>query len=259
MCATDQGAADLDNRRRPRNESLYRELSTTDRSAFDTMTTVNDEIRALCQEMQCMARRVVASDLVLGPGGNISARWNDWMIITASGYSFETLTEEHFAGIDIVSGRQVFGHLKPSSETPTHLACYRNRPDIRFVLHTHPPYTTAVGTTLGEIPPMVAEFPVIVPRLPVLGYVTPTTTEMANAVVECLRDADCVVLGNHGMVAVGETLEDAYNRTLVTEESARIYVYSRIVGEPKPMTPEQIERLNAALSAREEVGGVATR
>ena len=67
------------------------------------------------------------------------------------------------------------------------------------------------------------------------------------------------MLGNHGMVAVGETLEDAYNRTLVTEESARIYVYSRIVGEPKPMTPEQIERLNAALSAREEVGGVATR
>lgn len=220
---------------------------------------MNEKIKSLCMEMQRMARRVVASDLVIGPGGNISGRWNDWMLITASGYSFETLTEEHFVGIDIVTGRQVLGDLKPSSETLTHLACYRTRPDIRFVLHTHPPYATAVGTTLGEIPPMVAEFPVIVPKLPVLGYVTPTTSKMADAVTGCLCEADSVILGNHGMLTVGSTLEDAYNRTLVTEESARIYVYSRIVGEPKALKEEQIDELNEALRNREEIGGVVAR
>lgn len=209
---------------------------------------MNEEIKALCNEMAAMARRVAANRLVIGPGGNISARWNNRMIITASGCSFETLTSDEFVVIDIESGEKLFGDHKPSSETPMHLTCYRRRSDVNYVLHTHPPYATAVGTTLGKIPPMIAEFPVIVPKLPVLGYVTPTTWELAEAVAESLQDANSVILGNHGMVSVGRTLSEAFDQVQVTEESARIYVYSRIVGEPKVLTEQQIRDLYAVLN-----------
>lgn len=209
---------------------------------------MDESMKALCREMADVAQRIAANGLVLGPGGNISSRWNEFMIITASGYSFETLSSDQFVGIEIATGEQVLGQLKPSSETPTHLACYRARPDVNFVVHTHPPYATAVGTTLGHIPMMVPEFPVIVPKLPVLDYITPTTQELAMAVADSLGDANSVILGNHGMVSVGRTLSEAYNQVLVTEESARIYVYSRLVGEPRVLTEKQVQDVVEAVT-----------
>lgn len=202
-------------------------------------------VERLLEEMEQIARRITAANLVVGPGGNISVRWKNTMFITPSGESFETVTKDHFVGVDIESGEQVIGDRKPSSETRMHLACYRARPDMHSVVHTHPPYSIAVGTTLGHIPPMVAEFPVHVPNLVFLEYITPTTQELGDAVGERMRETETVFLAKHGLVVMGRNLMEAYDKTLIIEESARIYVYARIVGEPQVVTAEETRELLA--------------
>lgn len=205
-------------------------------------------VQQLLIEMETMSRRIAQSELVVGPGGNLSVRHNGMMFITPSGYSFESVTRDEFVCIDIASGDRVYGDLKPSSEMQMHLACHRTRPDLRCVLHTHPPYSVAVGTTLGEIPPTMAEFPVHIPNLAYLGYITPTTKELADAVGERMAQTDTVFLKKHGVVVMGRTLQEVYDRTLIIEESARIYVYAKMVGQPQVLTPDELEDLRALTS-----------
>lgn len=194
----------------------------------------------ICAAIERTARRIAASGLVIGPGGNISVRWQNTVLITPAGISFESVTKDQMVGVDLSTGAVVHGDLRPSSETRLHLACYRARPDLSCVVHTHPPCAVAVGTTLGRIPPMLAEFPVHIPRLAFLDYITPTTQELADAVAARMTEAETVFLAKHGLVVMGRSLEEAYDRTLIVEESARIYLYARIVGEPRALTDEEV-------------------
>lgn len=197
-------------------------------------------VERLLDEMEEMCRRIARSSLVIGPGGNLSVRLGNMVIITPTGFSFESIRKEDLVGIDLTTGERVMGRLKPSSESHLHLACYRVRDDIASVLHTHPPYTVAVGTTLGRIPPMVAEMPVHIPKLEFLDYTTPMTKRLADAVAQKIRTTDTVFLKKHGMVVVGKSIADAYDKTLVIEESARIYVYASMVGRPQELTEDEI-------------------
>lgn len=204
------------------------------------MSRLDAMVEHLLAEMEEMSRRIARSSLVIGPGGNLSVRYGNLVIITPTGYSFESVKKEDLVGIDLTTGERVMGQLKPSSETHMHLACYRARDDIASVLHTHPPYTVAVGTTLGRIPPMVAEMPVHIPNLAFLDYTTPMTKRLADAVAQNIRTTDAVFLKKHGMVVVGRSIVDAYDKTLVVEESARIYVYASMVGKPQELTEDEI-------------------
>ena len=115
-----------------------------------------------------------------------------------------------------------------------HLGIYLARPDMNAVAHTHPPTPIGVASTGKTIPPMFPDFVGLLGReIAWVPYVIPAGAEMANLVIEALRDHVSAVLANHGVVTVGYNLREAYFRTLVVDDAAKAYVAALAAGSPR--------------------------
>lgn len=190
---------------------------------------------------------LVANGLVRGAGGNVSAREDDVMWISPSGFSFLDAQPEDYPGVSIARGEIVRGERRPSSEVLMHLAIYRRRPEIRAVIHTHPPITIALTAAGHELRPMYPDYYVYLGRnVPHLRYITPTTPELAAAVEEVAQAPDChgIVLRNHGTITLGVSVKEAYFRALAMEEQAFIQHAALQVGQPYFLKEAECVRLD---------------
>ncbi len=172
-------------------------------------------------------RAVAAKQFVVGTEGSISARCGDSIYILAGGASMSDAAPEDFVGIELSSGRRRDGTKQPSSEALLHLACYRKRPDIQAVIHTHPPLSIAVasrGLKLDITSPGSALLPGEVGEL---DHIRAETTELAGAVESAISHHNALLLGNHGVLSVGATLAQALVGTELVERAARIMVATR--------------------------------
>lgn len=199
-------------------------------------------------ELIATARSLVADGLVRGAGGNVSAREDDVMWISPSGFSFLDATEDDYAGVSIASGEIVrHPERRPSSEVLMHLAIYRRRSEVMAVVHTHPPITIGLTAAGHDLRPMFADYYVYLGRnVPHLEYVTVTTPELADRVEEVAAASDCygIVLRNHGAITVGTSIREAYFRTLAVEEQATIQHAALQVGEPNFLSEEECDKLD---------------
>jgi L-fuculose-phosphate aldolase len=130
-----------------------------------------------------------------------------------------------------------------------HLRIYELRPDVRAVVHAHPPVATgfaAAGLGLGEC--VLPELIVGLGRVPVVPYATPGTRELSRALDDVIGSHDAVLLENHGAVTVGEDLELAYQRLETVEQAARILLVARLLGGANPLAADQVAELLAARS-----------
>ncbi|UOF90407.1 class II aldolase/adducin family protein [Fodinisporobacter ferrooxydans] len=203
------------------------------------MSNVHLNIR---EELCSYATRIVKKGLVAGPGGNISARSGDIMYISPSGFALDEIPADKWISVDIATG-EVEGELRPSSETLLHLFIYRVRPDIYAVIHAHPIYSIAVSSVDLTVPPMFADFVAILGDLPCLEYVMPTTRLLAERVVEDLGQANAMLLRNHGTITVGSNLKEAYYRTEILEDAAKIYILAKQLGSPRVLTEEECRQI----------------
>lgn len=191
------------------------------------------------EQLSHYAVKIVDKGLVVGPGGNISARHGNTMFISPSGFAFEDIKPEQWVAVEIDSGEISDKNLRPSSEVLMHLFCYRNNPDISAIVHTHPAHVIALTLVGTELPIMFPDQAALVGKVGFVPYVLPTTDLLANAVAAQINEFNSLLLGNHGLVTVGSNLREAYYRTEVCEESAKIYLLAKAVGEPKVMTEKQ--------------------
>jgi L-fuculose-phosphate aldolase len=202
---------------------------------------------AMLEELVRTSRALVANGLVRGAGGNVSAREGDVMWISPSGFSFLDAGPEDYPGVSLAKGEIVRGERRPSSEVLMHLAIYRSRPEVNAVIHTHPPVTLALTAAGHDLRPMFADYYVYLGKnVPHLPYITVTTPELAAAVEGVVKAPDCygIVLRNHGAIAVGVSIKEAYFRTLAIEEQAFIQHASLQVGRPYFLSPEECARLD---------------
>jgi L-fuculose-phosphate aldolase len=195
--------------------------------------------RDLRIELSKYAVKIVNKGLVVGPGGNISARLDNTMYISPSGFAFEDIEPEQWVPVAINSGEILDNTFRPSSEVLMHLYCYRLNPDITGIVHTHPANVIALTLVGTELPVMFPDQAALVGKVGFVPYVLPTTDLLADAVADKINDYNSLLLGNHGLVTVGKNLREAYYRTEVCEESAKIYLLAKAVGEPKVMTEEE--------------------
>src|SRR5205085_11001776 len=133
-------------------------------------------------------------------------------------------------------GALVHGEGTVTSEFFTHLAVYEERPDVRAVIHAHPPMCTAI--TLAGIDmtlPLLPELVAAVGGVPTCRYATPGTREGADAVRIPIRDADAVLLDRHGAVTAGHTLLDAYHKMEKIEHAATILIAAYTHHDPDPL------------------------
>jgi L-fuculose-phosphate aldolase len=193
-------------------------------------------------ELSRYSARIVQRGLVVGPGGNTSARVDGVMWISPSGYALDEIGEEHWAAVDIATGHPQRLEPRPSSESAMHLAIYRARPDVTAIVHTHPPTTIGViSAGLTEIPFMFPDQVALVGSIPAIDYVVPCSQELADAVVTAMVDpaVNALLMQNHGLITVGNNLKEAYYRTEVIEDAARIYWIAATVGTPRTLSGEE--------------------
>lgn len=168
------------------------------------------------------ARRTVADGLVVGTSGNVSVRVDDTVLVTPSGVPYDRLTPEDVTGVDL-DGRQVLGTLVPTSELPMHLAVY-HASDAGAVVHTHAVHATAVSTLVPELPLIHYMSAALGGPVRVAPYATYGTQELAENMLRALTDRTACLLQNHGTMAYGTTLDQAYDRTAQLEWMSRLWL-----------------------------------
>ena len=189
----------------------------------------------------CLAMN--ASGLNQGTSGNISVRLGDDMLISPSGIAYHTLKPEMIATMAIGDDSGSWtGPLKPSTEWHFHQALLRDRPDANAVVHAHPTYCTTLAILRKDIPAchyMIAAFGGNNVRCS--GYATYGTKSLSDMAVEAMQDRTACLLGNHGMIAIGDTLPKAMWRAVELETIARQYYLSLQIGEPVILSDANVE------------------
>jgi len=197
------------------------------------------------------ARRDVVDHLpnlaTLTPGttGNLSVREGNHFAITPTGMPYEDVSVGDVPVLTL-DGEQVSGDAGPSSETPMHSGIYRER-DVGAIAHTHSPWATTLAVLGIELPPVHYMIALAGTRVPVADYATYGTAELAANTVETMAAADtsACLLASHGVVATGDTAGDAIETALAVESVARVYCQARMLGEPEPMSDDEIETVAA--------------
>lgn len=187
--------------------------------------------------------KMVSSGLVAGAGGNISARSAEVVYLSPSGYALDEMTEDSITGVSIGSGKIVEGALRPTSEVLMHLGCYQMRKEIRAVVHTHSPWAGGVVSAGVPLKPMFPEFVADLGDIGYLDYILPTTKRLADAVARQIKNLNVVLMANHGVLAVGRNLKEAYYRSIIIEEAAKSLVAASVVGKPRFLSLEQREEI----------------
>ena len=178
------------------------------------------------------AKRLRPDGLVVLTAGNISVRSGDLVAITPASFDYDGLTAERICVVHL-DGTVAEGRLAPSSELPMHLAVYRAAPEARAVVHTHAPYASALSTVVDELPALHYLIAQLGGPVRVAPYATCGTEELAENVALALEGRRAALLANHGTIAFGETLEEAYAHTMLLEWLSALYVRSRLLGEPR--------------------------
>ncbi len=209
------------------------------------------EIASASAALAAACRRLHARGLLAGAEGNLSLRLrNGELLVTASGVDKGTVTAHdvlhlHADGTmrhhdtphepprdtqPVVAGR------RPSSELAMHLACYAARADVRAVVHAHPPVATGFATAGRALPDNVLpEVPVVVGPVALVPYGRPGTLALPQAMAPYLAGHDAFLLANHGVTAVGKSLEDALLRLESVEQAARIVLVAELLGGARPL------------------------
>ena len=192
---------------------------------------------------QC--RAMSAAGLSPGSVGNISVRLGDAMVITPSAVPYEVLRPELLATMPLNGEYGAWsGSLKPSTEWRFHLDIMRARPDVGAIVHSHPPYCTALATLNRPILAahyMIADFGG--PVIECTRYAPFGTKELSELAVAGLGPRHAVLLGNHGAIAVGQDLDVAMRRAQELETLARIYCLAIGVGRPAILSDEEVGRI----------------
>ncbi|MFC9426920.1 class II aldolase/adducin family protein [Streptomyces sp. NPDC056987] len=194
-------------------------------------------------ELVDTARRTAAEGLVVGTSGNVSVRVGELVLVTPSGVPYDRLAPGDAIAVDL-AGRQVLGTLTPTSELPLHLSVYRDT-SATAVVHTHAVHATAVSTLVTELPLIHYMAAALGGAVRVAPYALYGSEALARGMREALVDRTACLLQNHGTVAYGDTLAQAYDRTAQLEWMCRLWLTAAAVPghQPSLLSEEQVREV----------------
>ena len=202
--------------------------------------SIADEIVAVC-------RRLYDRGLIAGQDGNVSVRLRSGhILVTPSGLSKVDVTRDTLVELT-PDGRPVTEGLVASSEVGMHLRIYRDRADVRAVVHAHPPVATAYGVVGRDF--MDAVLPEVIFHLgrgPLVPFALPGTPALGDAMAPYLGEHDAFLLASHGATTVGPSLRLAHQRMESLEHAARILLAASQLGTVTPLQPDHVAALQRA-------------
>src|SRR5688572_24429591 len=165
----------------------------------------------LKEQMCDVGRRIWIKGFCAGNEGNHSIRIGaDRVLCTPTGISKGNLKPDDICTVDM-EGKQVAGSRKRTSEILLHLSIYKARPDVKAVIHSHPPHATAFAVAGVDLPTCIhPEAEVFLGAVKTAKYVTPGDTRLGESILPYVAGANTILLQNHGVVCFSPSLEQAY-------------------------------------------------
>ena len=192
------------------------------------------------------SQKMLEKGLVIGKSGNVSLRLaaqdeRELLAITPSQRYYDTLTPDDIQIIDF-EGEPVEGDLTPSVETMLHIGIYRVRKNINAVIHTHSVFASAVAVAGLEIPAILDDQVVFIGgEIKLAKYALSGSQELVENVLAALGERNAALLPNHGVVAIGRTMRDAFTNCELVEKTAKIYLLASALGRVNPLPAEAVK------------------
>lgn len=192
-----------------------------------------------------VGRRMYMKNFVASNDGNISCKVTDNTVwCTPTGVSKGFMTEEMLVLMDL-QGNVVRGTAKPSSEMKMHLRVYNENPSVKAVVHAHPPAATSyaiAGLPLNRA--ILTEAVMGVGEIPIAPYAMPGTEEVPDSIAPFVNTHNGCLLANHGALAWGKDVMEAWMRMESIEYYALVSMYTNgLIGQANELTCEQVDRL----------------
>ncbi|MEQ1938060.1 class II aldolase/adducin family protein [Mesorhizobium sp. CN5-321] len=201
--------------------------------------------KALREEMVAICRRMNSSGINQGTAGNLSVRSGDGFLITPSSLPYDTMTPDDIVEMDF-SG--TYAGRRPSSEWRFHRDILKARQDIDVVLHCHSIYATTLACHHKTIPSFHYMTGVAGgTTIRCSRYATFGTQELSDAALEALEGRLACLLGQHGQISLGKSMESALWLAVEVETLSRVYVQALTLGEPPILPDEEMERVIAQM------------
>jgi L-fuculose-phosphate aldolase len=198
----------------------------------------------LKEEICDIGRRIYNKGFAAGNDGNISYRLGPNEVLCTPTQICKGFMKPSDLCIVDMEGNQLAGHRKRSSEVLLHLTIMKERPDVKSVVHCHPPHATAFAVAREPIPQCVLpEVEVFLGDVPITRYETPGGQKFADTVIPFVQKSSVVILANHGTVSFGESVEKAYWWTEILDAYCRILMMAKDLGRVTYLTKDETQEL----------------
>jgi len=188
---------------------------------------------------------------VVSSDGNVSVRLDDGRILATPTMTCKGRMTDDLIAVTDIDGNKL-NERKASSELAMHLLIYRERPDVKAVCHAHPPHGTAFAVAgLAIDQPILSEVILTLGCVPLASYGTPSTDELTQQMQPLVKHHNALLMANHGAVAYGSDLWQAWDRLETLEHTAKIAILSRMLGGSKNLPADAVEKL---INVREKAG-----
>ena len=196
------------------------------------------------QQICDIGQRIYNKGFAAANDGNITYRLNEHEVLcTPTMHSKGFLKPEDICLIDM-QGKQLAGRKKRSSEALLHLQIYKERTDVKSVVHCHPPHATAFAIAREPIPQCVLpEVEIFLGDVPISRYETPGGQAFADTIIPLVKKSNVVVLANHGTVSWGEDVERAYWWTEILDAYCRMLMLAKSIGKVNYLSADQTREL----------------
>ncbi len=199
--------------------------------------------RKLKEQICEIGQRVYNKGFAAANDGNISIRVGENEVLCSPTMICKGFMQpDDICAVDL-DGNQIAGKRKRTSEVLLHLTIMKHRPDVKAVVHCHPPHATAFAIANEPIPQCVLpEIEVFMGEIPIAPYETPGGQEFADTVIPFLDSTNTIILKNHGTVSFGKDLQEAYWKTEILDAYCRILLLSKQLGVQFDYLNEQESR-----------------
>ncbi len=196
------------------------------------------------EEVAYFMRRLYDKNLTTCSGGNVSLKLDkDKICITPSGLDKGRIQPDQI-GIMTLEGVNLTTELKPSIEAAMHIAVHRMRTEIKAVVHAHPVTASSFAASEKKIDTaLIAESAFILGTPVMAEYAKQGSSELAQIVAAATARGNIVLMANHGVLTIGETLLKAFDRIEVLEASAKITLYTELLGNKRALSDSQFKEL----------------
>lgn len=191
-----------------------------------------------------IGRRIYNKGFAAANDGNISYRIGENEVLCSPTMICKGfMTPEDLCTVDL-DGKQLSGRRKRTSEILLHLAIMKERPDVKSVVHCHPPHATAFAIAREPIPQCVLpEVEVFLGDVPIARYETPGSQKFADTVLPYAKKTNVMILANHGTISYGDSVEQAYWWTEILDAYCRMLLLAKQLGRVNYFTETETREL----------------